>query len=177
MDWGLPTTRPVIPRHAHGVIERAKLSPMLTDANGVTGLGYEGESLDSVIAKLASWNVTTLFDVRLNAISRKRGFSKTALSYGLAEAGIDYRHLPALGNSRDNRFGYAVPHTADGDLARSTFRSRLITPEAEAGIAQIVDVAAEARVAVFCFEANQYHCHREQVLDVVRARLGALVSL
>ncbi|MDQ3504076.1 MAG: DUF488 domain-containing protein [Actinomycetota bacterium] len=51
-----------------------------------------------------------LLDVRLNAISRKPGFSKKRLTAALAAVGIGYRHARALGNPRDNREPF---HSAD----------------------------------------------------------------
>jgi len=150
---------------------------MLRDARGATGIGYEGQTLEAVIAELKLSSVTTLFDVRLNAISRKRGFSKTALAAGLRDAGIGYVHLPSLGNPRDNRDGYAIPHTAEGVGARDAFRDLLRSAGSEEAIERIAEAARSSRVAVLCFEADQTRCHREQVLDAVNHRLGALVSI
>lgn len=42
--------------------------------------------------------VTVLLDVRLNAISRKPGFSTKRLTAALNAVGIGYRHARALGN-------------------------------------------------------------------------------
>ncbi|MGN6126041.1 MAG: DUF488 domain-containing protein [Humibacter sp.] len=150
---------------------------MVRDARGATGIGYEGQTLEALIAGLRSLNVTTLFDVRLNAISRKRGLSKTALAAGLSDVGIAYVHLPSLGNPRDNRDGYATPHTVEGDRARDAFRDLLRSAVAVEAIDRITEAARSSRVAVLCFEADQTHCHREQVLDAVNHRLGALVSI
>jgi uncharacterized protein (DUF488 family) len=43
-------------------------------------IGYEGVSIDAFIATLKAAKVTLLLDVRELPISRRRGFSKTALS-------------------------------------------------------------------------------------------------
>ena len=42
-------------------------------------------------------------DVWRNSISRKKSFSKTALTASLADASIGYRHFPALGISSAQR--------------------------------------------------------------------------
>lgn len=144
---------------------------MWSESAGVVGIGYEGESLDSLIRKLKAWNIGTVFDVRLNAISRKRGFSKTALSTALREEGIEYVHTPALGNPKSNRDGYGERHTTDGDAARATFRDLLLDDAAALALDDVVRRARSTRVALFCFEANELHCHREQVLAAARARL------
>ena len=70
---------------------------MWDEGDGVIGIGYEGENVDSLVAKLLAWKIAVLVDVRLNAISRKRGFSKRSLSEALDAVGITYVHLPNLG--------------------------------------------------------------------------------
>ena len=77
-------------------------------------IGYEGISLDAFIATLKAAKVTLLLDVRELPISRRRGFSKTALSAALSSAGIAYQHERALGAPREVRHRLRE----DGDLAR-----------------------------------------------------------
>jgi uncharacterized protein (DUF488 family) len=136
----------------------------------IVSIGYEGLTVDALVSKLRLHSVTTLVDVRLNAISRKRGFSKRALTEALADAGIGYLHFPELGNHRDNRAGYSVPATSEGDVARSAFRSALATEAAREAILNLRDHAKTGPIAVFCYEADEKHCHREQVIDAVLDR-------
>lgn len=56
-------------------------------------IGYEGSSAADLFGSLRRSGVKLLIDVRDVPISRKRGFSKTALSEGLSGAGIAYLHL------------------------------------------------------------------------------------
>ena len=56
------------------------------------GVGYEGLTISEYIQVLRDLQVSTLVDVRLNATSRKPGFSKTRLKGYLADAGIPYLH-------------------------------------------------------------------------------------
>ena len=65
-------------------------------APALFSVGYEGRDLDEFVRLLRAHGVTVLLDVRLNAISRKPGFSKTRLTAALADAGIRYRHARAL---------------------------------------------------------------------------------
>lgn len=148
---------------------------MWTESHGVIGVGYEGRTLDQVVTELRGWGVTTLVDVRLNAISRKRGFSKKALTEGLEAAGIAYVHLPALGNPRDNREHFADTDTDDAHRARETFRQTMSAPAAAEAIDVLVRLSSETHVAVFCYEQSELHCHRREVLAAVRDRLMALV--
>jgi uncharacterized protein (DUF488 family) len=149
----------------------------MVEATGVIGIGYEGKTLDDFILGLQKWNVHTLVDVRLNAISRKRGFSKTALRAGLATAGIEYRHEPTLGNPKDNRDGFAEYGSLNGRNARERFRTLLSSVDAEAALDFIAHLATASRVAVMCFEESELHCHRQQVLDDLRERLSTLANV
>ncbi|MFT2712330.1 DUF488 family protein [Clavibacter sp. Sh2126] len=133
------------------------------------GVGYEGRDVDGLLAVLGSRGVEVLVDVRLNPLSRKRGLSKKALSERLAREGIEYRHEPALGNPRDNRDGYADLHGEPAEQARSAFRARLETDEARAALDRIRAAGEARQVALLCFEADEAHCHREQILDRLRA--------
>ena len=70
---------------------------------GVATVGYERRTVDELITALTEAAVEVLVDVRLTPLSRKPGLSKKRLAVLLQAAGIDYLHLPHLGNPRDNR--------------------------------------------------------------------------
>lgn len=146
------------------------------ETHWVTGIGYEGETIDGFIATLKVRGISTLVDVRLNAISRKRGFSKTALSQALAANGLTYLHRPALGNPKENRADYSESHSVAGDAARERFRLLLTTTEADLAVDEIAALATNGRVAVMCFERSQLHCHRQQVIEAILRKLGSLVA-
>jgi uncharacterized protein (DUF488 family) len=90
--------------------------------NGLLSIGYEGRDASTMADELASAGVTVLVDVRLTPLSRKRGFSKTALRELLATRGIAYVHLRALGNPKDNRDNFRVGEVGEG---RRRFRQLL----------------------------------------------------
>jgi hypothetical protein len=66
-------------------------------------IGYEGTTMADFLAALKEAGVRQLIDVRAVASSRRPGFSKTALRNSLAEEGIGYVHLRALGTPADGR--------------------------------------------------------------------------
>jgi uncharacterized protein (DUF488 family) len=135
------------------------------DGVGVIGVGYEGFTIEEFCDLLIANDVSTVVDVRLNALSRKRGFSKNGLRAALAQAEIEYLHRPVLGNPRDNRDGFAVPGSRAGDAARARYRNTLGRPEAAEAISEIAELARKSRVAVMCFEQDQHECHREVVIQ------------
>jgi uncharacterized protein (DUF488 family) len=134
----------------------------------IAGIGYEGLALDALISKLRIRGVATLVDVRLNAISRKRGFSKGALREALESAGIAYIHMPALGNQRDNRAGYGELETDVAREARDRFQQELQSETAASALQEVAELARSGEVVLLCYEQDEQHCHREQVLEQVR---------
>lgn len=146
----------------------------------VIGVGYEGATIEEFCARLQTLGVTSVADVRLNALSRKRGFSKNGLRSALAESGITYLHLPDLGNPRENRDGFAVPGSPAGNAARKIYLERLETDKAQSALRRITELAEDGVVAVMCFERDEHECHREMVLEtldgVVASRLLSVTS-
>lgn len=132
------------------------------DRRGVVSVGYEGREIGEFVRDLAARQVTVLVDVRLNAVSRRRGFSKTALRTALAEQGIGYVHLRGLGNPRDNRESFSA---SDPEPGRARFRNRLSLPDVKAELDRLRELAASTVVAVLCVERDQRRCHRDVVID------------
>jgi uncharacterized protein (DUF488 family) len=75
----------------------------------VMTIGYQHLTVDQLIDDLTVARVKVLVDVRLTPLLRKPGLSKNGLPARLRDAGIDYVHLPEIGNPRDNREGTTPP--------------------------------------------------------------------
>jgi uncharacterized protein (DUF488 family) len=129
-----------------------------TSALRVLTIGYEGVSLADFLATLKAAGVRQLLDIRELPISRRKGFSKTALSTALAEAGIGYTHERALGSPRELRHRLRE----DGDLPRfmSDFREYLAT---QRPVLDTLARTATGAVALLCYERNPAECHRSVV--------------
>jgi uncharacterized protein (DUF488 family) len=128
----------------------------------VESVGYEGCTIDEFVADLARREIDVLVDVRLNAVSRRRGFSKTALNNALDAAGIEYRHLRALGNPKENRPAFGGENVEAG---RAIYKELLGAPAAVAEMDQLAGLTEARHVAVMCFERDEEHCHRKVVID------------
>ena len=140
--------------------------------HGVIGIGYEATDLSAFVHSLTGWGVTRVFDVRLTPASRRPGFTKKTLAAALEVAGIEYVHLPQLGNPRDNRNGYQDSADSPAGLqARQVFLTSLSSDVANEAVDEIVAEARKNFVAVMCYEQSELNCHRKQVLDVIRRRL------
>ena len=127
-------------------------------------IGYEKATQPEVIAALQAAGVTRLIDVRAVPLSRRPGFSKTVLRNGLAEAGIDYVHLKALGTPAEGR--EAARKNRHADLER-IYAGQLELPEAIAQSAQMLSLADEQPSALLCYEREPGGCHRSLLIRAV----------
>ena len=128
-------------------------------------IGYEGRTVESFIAGLKAERITHLIDVREMPLSRKRGFSKTALAQVLEGAGIRYSHVKALGCPKPIRDRFRHDH----DWARYTRDfMRYLQAQAEVIAALRVAVRGE-RSCLMCFEADFDRCHRTFVARAITA--------
>lgn len=137
--------------------------------SGLVSVGYEGRTADDLVVLMVESGVDVVADVRLNAISRKPGLSKRRLAELLAEAGVEYVHLKALGNPKDNREPFWTGRVAEGV---QRFRDLLAAPGPAASLDELVELAATQRVAVLCFERDHDRCHRQVVTDAVADRFA-----
>jgi uncharacterized protein (DUF488 family) len=127
-------------------------------------IGYESTTVPEFIAALQSAGVKRVIDVRAVPNSRRPGFSKTPLRNALAEEGIDYVHLRALGTPADGRA--AARAGRHEDLER-IYAGQLEMPEAIAEGAQMIDLAKEKPSALLCYEREPSGCHRTLLLAAV----------
>ena len=127
-------------------------------------IGYEGATVGDFIAALTSAGVERVIDVRAVANSRRPGFSKTPLRNALAEAGIEYAHLRALGTPADGR---AAARAGRHEELERIYEGQLELPEALAEGAQMLALAAEKPSALLCYEREPGHCHRTLLLRAV----------
>jgi uncharacterized protein (DUF488 family) len=130
--------------------------------------GYEGLDIDAFIARLKLEGVSSIIDVRELPLSRKKGFSKTALSERLKAAGIGYFHAPQLGCPKEIRNRYR----ADNDWAAYT-RDFLAYLETQGKVVrELARFARSTSACLLCFEADYDMCHRTYVARAAQ-RAGA----
>jgi uncharacterized protein (DUF488 family) len=136
-------------------------------------IGYQDATPDAVMVALRDAGVQLLVDVRAVTASRRPGFSKRQLAAALAEAGIDYLHLRALGTPAEGRH---AARTGRYDDLRRIYACRLATATAQAELGDLAAIVRSGRpVCLLCFERRPEHCHRslivEELHDVVAQHL------
>lgn len=135
--------------------------------------GYEGLSLEAFIDKLSDWCVDVLVDVRKNAISRKKGFSKKALGNACQVNGVAYMHMPALGIPSQLRRGLSSP----SDYAHLFYHyKKYILPEQSTALTELLYLCSKGTVALMCFESDHHYCHRSCIADELKLRENLAVA-
>lgn len=137
--------------------------------NRVLTIGHSTRPLAEFVATLRREGVTLLLDVRTVPRSRHNPqFDRETLAQALAEAGIGYRHLPALGGLR-----HARRDSPNGGWRNASFRGYadyMQTPEFAAAVDEVAALAVVERCALMCAEAVPWRCHRSLIADALSAR-------
>jgi uncharacterized protein (DUF488 family) len=129
-------------------------------------IGYEGADASRFLATLKQEGVATLADVRAVALSRKRGFSKSALRDALAGQGIGYEHFITLGTPKEGR---QAARAGDAELMRRIYCDEVLATEPAQEALRDLEALAQAQpVCLLCFERDPAHCHRR----ILAQRLG-----
>jgi uncharacterized protein (DUF488 family) len=136
-------------------------------------IGYEGSTVDRVIAALLRAGVAHLVDVRAVPNSRKPGFSRRQLEAAALEAGLRYTHLRALGTPKPGR---EAARRGDADTMRRIFAAHMDAPEPQAELARAIAISREAPACLLCFERDHRMCHRDILAGLIRDRSGARVT-
>lgn len=125
--------------------------------NTVRTIGYEGAILSDFLATLEMAGVSVVVDIREIPVSRRKGFSKKALAEALRANGIEYVHIPALGDPKEGREA-----ARDGrmDEFRKVFLKHLLTDEARVGLSQLSVLVADKSACLLCYERDPLSCHR-----------------
>ena len=124
---------------------------------GIFTIGYEGRAAEGFVEDLLDSGIEVLVDVREMPVSRKPGFSKSALSALVEEAGIEYLHFRSLGSPRDAR--KRLKAGGDFETFVRDYGSHLELNPGDVG--RLADlILSGKRAALMCFERDHETCHR-----------------
>jgi len=137
-------------------------------------IGHSTLAPEELIARLQSFHVETLIDVRSFPGSRRYPhFNRENLRASLTSAGIEYIHMAELGGRRKTK-----PDSQNVAWRNESFRGYADYMETEAfreGIERLLEFARDRRTAVMCAEAVWWRCHRSLIADYLKA-LGVIVT-
>ena len=131
-------------------------------------IGYEGTTIDDFINNLRTNHVDCILDVRDIPISRKRGFSKTALSTKLEDANINYVHFRDLGSPKPVR--EKLRSSGDYEGFFETMRAHVANKREaiESAYRHVINHSC----CLMCFEHLAEECHRTIVALKIKERDG-----
>lgn len=128
-------------------------------------IGYTGYSLDDFVGQLKDHKVECLLDIREIPLSRKRGFSKTALRDRLNASGVAYTHFPKLGSPKVLR--HEVRETGDYVRFFRGVRKHLNLAAPTEELQAAIQIARSKRACLMCCCPNWEQCHRRCVVDAI----------
>ena len=130
-------------------------------------IGYEGTRLEDFLTTLRAANIDLLLDVREIPISRRRGFSKTAIGQALEASGICYRHEKQLGSPKTIR--HRLREDGNYGCFFNAFEKHLAK---QRSLLKVLAKELKGNVALMCYEKDHRSCHRNLVADAFSALLG-----
>lgn len=132
-------------------------------------IGYEGASLKDFLASLVAAKVDILIDVRERAQSRRKGFSKTALTEALAVEGIDYLHFRELGDPKEGR---DAARSGDTKEFKRIYSNVLRRKAAQNTVSKIIQISKSSNACLLCYERDPFTCHRKIITDKIASNEG-----
>ncbi|MGN6269133.1 MAG: DUF488 domain-containing protein [Sphingomonas sp.] len=135
-------------------------------------IGHSTRSIPEFVALLRAGEVTHVADIRTVPRSRTNPqYNADTLPGTLSDYGIGYTLIAELGGLRAK--SKTEPAEVNGFWSNASFHNyadyALSAPFAE-GLAELVALGRERRVAMMCSEAVWWRCHRRIVADHLLAR-------
>jgi uncharacterized protein (DUF488 family) len=129
-------------------------------------IGHSTRSIEEFVALLHESRVILVADVRTVPRSRANPqFNADTLPASLAERGIGYEHIAALGGLRGKRKGGPSPNGMWENDSFRNYADYAMTEPFRAGLAHLRALGHERRLAVMCAEAVWWRCHRRIIAD------------
>jgi uncharacterized protein (DUF488 family) len=139
-------------------------------------VGHSTRSGEEFVQILLAHGIQMLVDVRSFPGSRRYPqFNRAALAESLHLAGIKYKHEPRLGGRRTPR---ADSHnTAWKNASFRAYADHMESEEFRKGVKDLLELAANARVAVMCAESLWWRCHRSLISDYLKAEGHTVIHI
>ena len=132
-------------------------------------IGHSTRTIDRFVSLLAEHKIELLVDVRRWPASKRHPhFNREALGAALNNGGGEYVWRGDLGGFRKPLLN--SPNTGWRVGAFRAYADFMLTPEFEAIMNEMEQVAASRRVALMCAEAVPWQCHRQLLADAFLVR-------
>jgi uncharacterized protein (DUF488 family) len=145
------------------------MAPVSPETPLVLTIGHSTHPVDRFIQMLQAHGVSLVADVRTVPRSRHNPqFNRESLPLALKAVSIGYVHLAGLGGWRSPRAD--SPNRGWRNPAFQGYADYLLTPEFEAHLQALIELARRQRVALMCAEALPWRCHRSLIADALLVR-------
>ena len=135
----------------------------------VLSIGHSNHPIDRFVALLRAAGIRRLADIRSVPASRFcPQFNGKALARSLAEAGIDYVWL-------GERLGGKPKDPALIRAGRPDYVKMAATQSFQDGVAELIDLAGQAPLAMMCAEKAPLDCHRTHLVAPALVERGVEV--
>lgn len=132
-------------------------------------IGHSTHDIEVFLEMLSSFHIDIVVDVRRFPGSRKYPqYNVEPLRAALQSKHIQYAHLEELGGRRK-----VAPDSKNTRWRNASFQGYADYMETESfheGIAELVELAANKKVAYMCSEAVWWRCHRSMISDYLKAQ-------
>jgi uncharacterized protein (DUF488 family) len=134
-------------------------------------IGHSTRPLDELAALLAAAAVETVVDVRTVPRSRANPqYNRDTLPAALADFGLGYEHMAALGGLRGRPRDVAPDVNAFWRVQSfHNYADYAMTEPFRRGLADLRGLGKERRCAIMCAEAVWWRCHRRIIADYLIA--------
>lgn len=129
-------------------------------------IGHSTRPIEEFLALLTAYNIGALADVRTVPRSRHNPqFNTDQLAQSAQEAGIQYRHVPALGGLRKAKKDSI--NLAWRNASFRGFADYMQTEEFKAALEKLMADSRTLPTAIMCAEAVPWRCHRSLIADAL----------
>ncbi len=129
-------------------------------------IGHSTRLIEDFAGLLQAHSLQLLIDVRAIPYSRRNPqFNTNSLAQSLAEAGLPYHGMPALGGRRRSQ-----PDSINVGWRNTSFRGYadyMQTAPFWTALEELIDLAGNSRTAVMCAEVVPWRCHRSLIADAM----------
>ena len=139
-------------------------------------VGHSTRTLEEFLGLLRTYRIACLADIRTVPRSRHNPqYNADTLREALAEHGIDYVALGALGGLRRARKD--SPNAGWRNASFRGYADYMQTEEFVRGLAQLIALSRSKRTAIMCAEAVPWRCHRSLVGDALCVRQIPVIDI
>ena len=139
-------------------------------------IGHSTLPIDRFIGVRDAYGIELLADVRTVPRSRHNPqFNADTLAASLADAGVAYQGMPALGGLRHSRAD--SPNTGWRNKSFRGYADYMQTAPFHDAIDKLVMTGRTMRTAIMCAEAVPWRCHRSLIADALEVRGIAAVEI